>query len=604
MKKICLIAAAGLLAVVSCNTQMPEMAAPEMKPVTETITITAIQEGDSPTRTILDEDLIHVLWTPQDAINLFYQDKSARFESINQYENTDIAQFTGDLLVNVVTGGNEESDLETSYFFGLYPYAEDATFYEEKGYIETSLPAEQVAAKNSFADDLFITMGRSTSWSMPFYNVCSGMRFTVDQEGVSAVTLRSNDGYPLAGRFLACFDPETERPAVLDIMEPRSEIRLTPPEGDPYFYPGVTYYIVTLPGEHPSGITLELEGLNYPAHVTTSSQTTFKRSRFKSTNLTVERYYADILPLESIDLNIENDGVREYLKNVDYSGDLENYSESYIKNYVSLGVDKPSPVRFNWKSSASRTLTIYDAETNLAVYEGDASDDVTEIYNLIPGRKYMYEVQGDISWTSSFTPEGTLRMMDVDGVRNVRDLGGWKVGDKTIRYGRLYRGGQLNSITNNGSNCIQNTMGVAADIDLRGGNSNTLGLDDYYSYRVTMFQLSSLYLDAIRKIIQLLDQDKVVYFHCIYGADRTGTLAFLIEALLGVSESDLSKDFELTSFYELRTRNGSSRFSLNQMIPTIKSYQGETMEEKVTAWAVQMGLTPEEIDLLKSLMLE
>ena len=194
-----LFAAAGVLAAVSCSTRIQETTVPEP----QVMTLTAIQEGGSETRTVLSEDLVHVLWTPGDAINLFYQDKSARFESINQYENTDVAQFKGELLINVVTGGNEESGLESSYFYGLYPYSDEARFYEEKGYIETTLPYEQVAAENSFADDLFITMGRSTSWNMPFYNVCSGMRFTVDQEGIKAVTLRSNDETPLAGRFIA-----------------------------------------------------------------------------------------------------------------------------------------------------------------------------------------------------------------------------------------------------------------------------------------------------------------------------------------------------------------------------------------------------------------
>ena len=32
------------------------------------------------------------------------------------------------------------------------------------------------------------------------------------------------------------------------------------------------------------------------------------------------------------------------------------------------------------------------------------------------------------------------------------------------------------------------------------------------------------------------------------GADRTGTVAFLINGLLGVSFADLTKDFEMTSF--------------------------------------------------------
>ena len=43
-------------------------------------------------------------------------------------------------------------------------------------------------------------------------------------------------------------------------------------------------------------------------------------------------------------------------------------------------------------------------------------------------------------------------------------------------------------------------------------------------------------------------------FHCAAGADRTGTLAFLISGLLGVSRDDLTKDFELTSFSDFGLR--------------------------------------------------
>lgn len=40
------------------------------------------------------------------------------------------------------------------------------------------------------------------------------------------------------------------------------------------------------------------------------------------------------------------------------------------------------------------------------------------------------------------------------------------------------------------------------------------------------------------------------------------------------------------------------------MIPTIKNYEGGTIHEKVTSWALQNGVTEREIDLLKELMLE
>ena len=592
----------ALAALASCisNQEIPVIE-PEL------ITITASQEGG--TRTVLDEDLIHVLWTPEDQINLFYQDQSARFTSVNTTENTAIAQFKGQMSVDVVTGGNEGGEMESSYFWGLYPYSDDASYDMDNGTIETSLPWVQTAEKNSFADDLFITIGRSTSWSMPFYNVCSGLRFTVDQEGITCVTLRSNGGEPLAGRIRVGFDPETERPIVKDVLEANPEIRLYPPEGAPCFYPDVSYYIVTLPGTHEGGITIDLEGLPNPASVSTETPVTFKRSRFISTELTAERYYADILPLESIDLNIENKGVQAYMQEVDYSDDLVNYDNSYIRNYVSMGTDEPEPVRFNWKYTGSRTITVSDPADGRIVYEGDASEQTTEIYNLIPGKKYLYHVEGDFSWDSTFTPEGTLRMVRVDGVRNVRDLGGWKADGGTVRYGRLYRGAQMEGITDNGRSVLSE-LPVLADIDLRGGSSNPLGLEDYYSYSVTYFQISGssgrLYAEAIRRIVSLLSEDKAVYFHCKYGADRTGTLAFLMEAMLGVSESDLSKDFELTSFYETRTRNGqgNSQFALKKLKSALDSYSGDNIQEKVLSWADQIGLESDVIEQLRLLMLE
>ena len=623
---------AGLLAA-ACSTQMLDEAAPVPAPMPASVTFKALQEGGSATRTILDEDLVHVLWTPQDAINLFYQDQSARFESINLDDNTDVAQFTGQLQIDVVTGGNEGSDLEPSYFYGLYPYAEDALFDAEKGYIETTLPYKQEAANNSFADDLFITMGRSTSWSMPFYNVCSGMRFTVDQEGVSTVTLRSNDGSPLAGRFLAGFDPETQRPAVVEYIGPcYSEIRLTPPEGDDCFHPGVYYYIVTLPGTHPSGITLELEGLPNPAFVKTSSPVTFRRSRFLPTDLTAERYYADILPLESIDLDIENAGVRGFLEdeNIDsVYGEDTAYGYSGVSDYLSAGSDKPNPVRFNWKTTGARTLTVWDSVSETTVFEEDASGLTTEIYNLIPGKKYTYSVNSDeLSWKSTITPVGPLRMIQAN-TQNFRDLGGWTGEDgKTLAYGKLYRGAQIS-----GSDLeLFRSLGIGVDLDLRGKPGSPGAVFDasviiWANIQVYQFMYNGsssggggggpsgssspgyteeLYRQALKYVIDCLRDGKIVYFHCIGGADRTGTLAFLIEALLGVREADMSKEYELTSFYQKRLRNDSGDRPFKQLVFYLKTFPGETLQEQVTSWATtgENALSVEDIDLLKSLMLE
>ena len=44
---------------------------------------------------------------------------------------------------------------------------------------------------------------------------------------------------------------------------------------------------------------------------------------------------------------------------------------------------------------------------------------------------------------------------------------------------------------------------------------------------------------------------KNLYFHCRIGTDRTGTVAYVLEGLLGVPEEDRVEDYELSFFYGL-----------------------------------------------------
>ena len=68
------------------------------------------------------------------------------------------------------------------------------------------------------------------------------------------------------------------------------------------------------------------------------------------------------------------------------------------------------------------------------------------------------------------------------------------------------------------------------------------------SARMWQFDKDDSNIKAIKWVIGELKAGKPVFYHCQNGADRTGTIGFLIGALLGMSESDLAKDYELTTF--------------------------------------------------------
>lgn len=188
---------------------------------------------------------------------------------------------------------------------------------------------------------------------------------------------------------------------------------------------------------------------------------------------------------------------------------------------------------------------------------------------LYPGKNYYYEVSEEsgkiVERGTVKTKDSPVRVINASGGRNIRDAGGWTTeSGETVKYGLLYRGAQLNGrnggpkLTDDGIKVFRGDLGMKTELDLRNTNDDggqtacAFGSDkNYVKISITQYDIALKSNKAqFKEIFRMLanEDNYPVYYHCNAGADRTGTVAFLVGGLLGVSEKDLTKDFELTSF--------------------------------------------------------
>ena len=224
------------------------------------------------TKTTLDSETGAVSWLPAEKINVFFNGVSAKFTSTNAAA-ANVATFTGNLPIAI--GSTNELQVP-AYTWGLYPY--DATATSDGASITSTLAEQQIAAENTVANGLLMSVARSESYSLAFYNVCGGVRFKLSTDGVTSVSMKSNGEEALAGKVKVGIDQENH-PEILEVIEPESEITLTCEEG---FQTGVWYYIATLPGALASGVSFTMYTDSKEASKIIDNSLTIKRSIFGS----------------------------------------------------------------------------------------------------------------------------------------------------------------------------------------------------------------------------------------------------------------------------------------------------------------------------------
>ena len=284
--------------------------------------------------------------------------------------------------------------------------------------------------------------------------------------------------------------------------------------------------------------------------------------------------------------------------------------------------------------SDAKQYEVSSGETFFTVPEGGL--------NLKTDTRYYWQIRATMkdgtvceSQIKSFDTTGGIRNLGVDGVTNFRDLGGFRTTDGgVVKQGLLYRSGRFNvkfektfMITETGLKQIHD-LGIRTDIDLRGDKSSDLqdvvyangyladgseimvsplGEDVNYVFIPVIWDTSLLVSPScatmMQRIFEVLSNEEnyPVVFHCSIGTDRTGLAAFLIGCALGLSDEDLTKDYLFSNFAEIGSPRLLANFSTS--IRALKDYEGATYAQKGLDYLLKNGVTQEQIDKVKSILL-
>ncbi len=332
--------------------------------------------------------------------------------------------------------------------------------------------------------------------------------------------------------------------------------------------------------------------------------------------------------------------VDELGTSVDFHTELQqglidsNSPDSYIYQHdLEIGTfsnSAPLAVTFTYQATNDKNvsadkyiISISEDETFTNPYEVTSKNkSATDVYNLKVDTDYFYKVKavynGKVfeSETATFsTSHDIIRNVRVEGVENVRDLGGYTTFDgRKIKQGLIYRSAELNGAkdgkskpTSNGKKTLLNELKIKSEIDLRKTKA-TFNDDEVYGITSSPLGKSVKYIScpmvfgganpltnddndsSLKTFFESLadETNYPIMFHCVRGTDRTGALAYAIEALCGADENDMLKDYLFSNFANIGGTVRENKINgMSYYIMGIRESEGENIQEKAINYLME-----------------
>lgn len=253
-------------------------------------------------------------------------------------------------------------------------------------------------------------------------------------------------------------------------------------------------------------------------------------------------------------------------------------------------------------------------------------DGKANIVNLYIGESYTYYV---LDKDGKILKEGGIlvspeppRNLDVDGVTNFRDIGGWSTDTgKKVKQGLVYRCARLSEnetgeelITDEGKETITSLLGIKNEIDLRKTSDNENGsltrspAGDGVGYISLPFETGGAYLQknlsSFPRLFEILgnEENYPLLYHCSIGTDRTGAVTFVLLSLLGVDKDDIYRDYLFSNFGYIQGIRRKT--AIDDYLLYAERFPGENLKERVWNMLIENGVDNSDIENFISIMTE